>query len=193
MYGRFPPKAFVTATLAVGTVTVCAAFVQAAPGASASAVGCAQRAETSEPTVFNDPRYRKLENPLVLGPIQFNGVKRVSTLPSFTRVGLRDGYYQVKVTLIVKASRRLELRVIGLGSSTPVLLDYGSAAADSSLRITSCSPTTAARSRSGVVGSGTIFTGTFEVPAPECVAVTIANRATIKAWRGRLPFGHACV
>jgi hypothetical protein len=92
--------------------------------------------------------------------------------------------------LVVLARHSLELTVRG-AASKPALLAFGPKPTPA-LIVTSCPPNTRARSRPGVVGSGTLFTGTFEVPVAECVRLTITNRATERVWRTRLPFGHRC-
>jgi hypothetical protein len=96
-----------------------------------------------------------------------------------------------KVALIVRARRSLELSVRG-AEPKPVLLAYGEGKPAATLLVKSCSANTPARTRPGVVGSGTVFTGDFRVPVAECVSLRITNQATGRVWRARLPFGHRC-
>src|SRR5918912_3353812 len=107
----------------------------------------------------------------------------------FDRYVGRDGYAVAKVALIVRARRSLALTVHG-ADPRPVLLGYGEdGKPTTTLLVKSCSANTPARSRPGVVGSGTLFPGDFRVPAAECVTLRIVNRATGRVWRKQLPFG----
>src|ERR671939_236608 len=107
----------------------------------------------------------------------------------FDRYVGRDGYAVAKVALVVRARRSLALSVHG-ADPRPVLLAYGEGKPTATLLVKSCSANTPARSRPGVVGSGTLFPGDFRVPAAECVRLRITNRATGRVWRARLPFVH---
>ena len=109
----------------------------------------------------------------------------------FERYVGRDGYAVAKVALIVRARRSLALTVRG-ADPRPVLLGYGEGKPTATVLVKSCSANTPARSRPGVVGSGTLFPGDFRVPVAECVRLSITNRATGRVWRTRLPFGHRC-
>jgi hypothetical protein len=158
--------------------------------ASGNRVGCAQRAETSSPTVFNDPNFVGRDARVVTGPVELRGVLSYASPRVFSRLARRDGYFHVKVALVVQARRSLELTVRG-ADPKPVLLAYGTRPA-ATLLVQSCPPKTPARTRPGVVGSGTVFTGLFEVPVAECVSLRITDRWTTRAWRTRLAFGHVC-
>jgi hypothetical protein len=155
-------------------------------------LGCAQRAETSAPTVFHDPRDRGRATTVLIGPVELHGAGGYRPLRVFSRLGKREGYYIAKVALIVQARRSIRFRVKGK-SADSVLLEYADARTGSNeLLIDSCAANTRARSRPGVVGSGTIFTGVFELTAAQCVNVVISDRAKERTWRRRLPFGHIC-
>ncbi|HEX6680991.1 MAG TPA: hypothetical protein VF063_10120 [Gaiellaceae bacterium] len=154
-------------------------------------VGCAQRAETSSPTVFNDPRFVGRDARVVVGPVELRGVGTYASPQAFARLPRRDGYFPVKVALVVQARRSLELTVRGAGPK-PVLLEYTESEPSATLIVQSCPPKTPARSRPGVVGSGTVFTGLFDVPVAECVTLRITDRTATRVWRTRLPLGHKC-
>jgi hypothetical protein len=164
---------------------------QASGGGLANRVGCAQRAETSSPTVFNDSRFVGRDARVVVGPVELRGIVPYESPRTFARLGRRDGYFHVKVTLVVQARRSLRLTVRG-ADPTPVLLAYSEAEPAPTLLVQSCPPKTRARTRPGFVGSGTVFTGLFEVPVAECVRLSITDRTTTRAWRTRLAFGHRC-
>jgi hypothetical protein len=157
----------------------------------AKQIGCAQRGETSSPTAFNDPRFGARRYRVVVGPVELRGVRWYASRRVFEGLGRRDGYAVAKVTLIVRARRSLALTVRG-ADPKPVLLGYGEGKPTATVLVKSCSANTPARSRPGVVGSGTLFPGDFRVPVAECVALRIVNRATGRVWRTRLPFGHRC-
>lgn len=154
-------------------------------------VGCGQRAESDSPTVFNDPRFKGRTSSVLVGPLELRGASQYASPQVFARLGRRNGYVQAKVALVVQARRSLRVTASGTNPQ-PVLLAYGSGEATSQLLIRSCSPNTPARTRRGVVGSGTLFTGVFELPAAECVTLRILDRATMRAWRARLAFGRTC-
>jgi hypothetical protein len=165
----------------------------AASGVSvAKQVGCAQRGETSSPTAFNDPRFGARRYRVVIGPVELRDVRSYASRRVFDRYVGRDGYAVAKVSLIVRARRSVALTVRG-ANPKPVLLVYGEdGKPTATLLVKSCSANTPARSRPGVVGSGTLFPGVFRVPVAECVRLRITNRATGRVWRTRLPFGHRC-
>jgi hypothetical protein len=175
------------------TPIVACSFGAVASGISvAKQVGCAQRGETSTPTTFNDPRFGARRYRVVIGPVELRGVRWYASRRVFEKYVLPDGYAVAKVALIVRARRSLALTVRGAGPK-PVLLVYGEdGKPTATLLVKSCSANTPARSRPGVVGSGTLFPGDFRVPVAECVSLRIVNRATGRVWRTRLPFGHRC-
>ena len=158
---------------------------------AASRVGCAQRGEESAPTTFNDPHFEARRYRVVIGPVEFRGVRSYAPRRVFDRYVGRDGYAVLKAALIVKARRSLALGVRG-ADPKPVLLEYVPRKPTATLLVKSCSANTPAWSRPGVVGSGTLFPGVFRVPAAECVSLRIRNRVTGRVWRTRLPFGHRC-
>jgi hypothetical protein len=172
----------------LGLALVCSVGAQAT--ASASRVGCAQRGEESAPITFNDPHFTGRSDRVVLGPLELRGVHYFASPRVFGGLPKRNGYYPAKVALVVLARRSLELTVGGTARK-PVLLAFGPKPTPT-LIVTSCAANTRASSRPGVVGSGTLFTGTFNVPVAECVTLTITNRVTGRVWRTRLPFGHRC-
>ena len=172
-------------------VAACSLGALASGSDRASRLGCAQRAETSSPTAFNDPHFSGRLARVVIGPLELRGVATYASRRAFLRLGRRNGYFPVKVALVVRARRSLELVVRG-AASKPVLLAYTPGEPTPRLLVQSCPANARARTRPGVVGSGTVFTGTFEVPVPECVTLRITNRVTRRAWRTRLPFGHRC-
>jgi hypothetical protein len=176
--------------LVLGFALVVCALGAAASGGPVAKLGCAQRAETSAPTAFDDPRFKGRAARLVVGPVELRGIVPYASPRVFRRLGRRNGYFSPKVTLVVQARRSLELTVRGTASK-PVLLAYGPEPT-ATLLVKSCPTNTRARSRPGVVGSGTVFTGVFKVPVAECVTLRITNRATKRVWRTRLPFGHRC-
>lgn len=178
----------------LGLVPILASALGAeASGVSvAQQVGCAQRGETSAPTTFNDPRFGARRYRVVIGPVELRDVRSYASRRVFDRYVGQDGYAVAKVSLIVRARRSLALTVRG-ADPKPVLLVYGEdGKPTATLLVKSCSANTPARSRPGVVGSGTLFPGVFRVPVAECVRLTITNRATGRVWRTRLPFGHRC-
>jgi hypothetical protein len=177
-------------SVVVLTLVVCSLEVQTSNANPVSQVGCAQRAETSAPTTFNDPHFKGRASRLVIGPVELRGVTDYASRRAFSRLAKRNGYFDVKIALVVLARRSLRLTVRGTDPK-PVLLAYGHEPA-ATLLVKSCSANTRAQSRPGVVGSGTVFTGVFKVPVAECVTLRIENRATRRAWRTRLPFGHRC-
>jgi hypothetical protein len=177
--------------LGLALIAVCWLGAQAQGGGGANRVGCKQRAETSSPTVFNDPRFVGRDARVVVGPVELRGVAYYASARVFARLPRRNGYFPVKVALVVQARRSLELTVRG-ADPKPVLLAYTEGDPAATLLVQSCPPKTPARSRPGVVGSGTVFTGLFEVPVAECVSLRIADRRTMRAWRARLAFGHRC-
>ena len=179
-------QSVVAALLVVG----CSLGTQALGSSRASQVGCAQRAETSAPTPFDDPHFRGRAYRVVIGPLELRGVVTWASARAFNGLVKRNGYYDAKVAMVVLARRSLELNVRG-PAPKPVLLAYGPPPT-ATLLVKSCAPNTRARSRPGVVGSGTVFTGVFKVPVAECVALKITNRTTKRVWRTRLPFGHRC-
>ena len=156
-------------------------------------LGCAQRAETSAPTVFHDSERRGRATTVLIGPLELRGVRSYRSPRVFSQLGKRRGYYIAKVALVVQARRSVRLRVSGKRPDS-VLLAYGSAEAGSNeLLIDSCAATTRARTRPGFVGSGTLFTGVFELTAAQCVNMVVSDRATPGTWRTRLPFGRKCL
>ena len=177
--------------LGLAPILACSLGAEASGISVARHVGCAQRAETSSPTPFNDPHFRGRRFRVVIGPVELRGVRPYASPRVFARYLGRDGYYHVKVALVVQARRSLELTARG-PDPRPVRLVYGTGEPGETLLVKSCAANTPARTRPGVVGSGTVFTGTFEVPVAECVRLRIVNRATGHVWRTRLPFGHRC-
>src|SRR5918911_3920572 len=79
----------------------------------ASQVGCAQRGETSSPTVFNDPRFEARQYRVVIGPVELRGVRGYASRRVFEGLGRRDGDAVAKVSFIVRARRSLALTVRG--------------------------------------------------------------------------------
>ena len=177
----------------LGLAPILACFLGAeASGVSvARQVGCAQRGETSSPTVFNDPRFEARRYRVVVGPVELRGIRWYASRRVFEGLGRRDGYAVAKVALIVRARRSLALTVRG-AAPKPALLAYGEGKPTATLLVKSCPANTPAWSRPGVVGSGTLFPGVFRVPVAECVSLRIRNRATGRVWRTQLPFGHRC-
>jgi hypothetical protein len=180
------------ALLGLAPIVACALGMEASGVSVAKQVGCAQRGETSSPTVFNDPRFGARQYRVVIGPVELRDVRSYASRRVFDRYVGRDGYAVAKVALIVRARRSLALTVRG-ADPKPVLLVYGEDGKSTrTLLVKSCSANTPARSRPGVVGSGTLFPGVFRVPVAECVTLRITNRTTRRVWRTRLPFGHRC-
>jgi hypothetical protein len=179
------------AVLGLAPILVCSLGAEAWSVSVARQVGCAQRAETSSPTAFDDPRFTGRRYRVVIGPVELRGVRSYASRRIFEGLARRDGYAVAKVALVVRARRSLALSVRG-ADPKPVLLAYGEGKPTATLLVKSCSANTPARTRPGVVGSGTVFTGDFRVPAAECVRLRIANRATGRVWRTPLPFGHRC-
>jgi len=172
----------------LGLALVCSLAAQAS--GTAARVGCAQRGEESAPIVFDDPQFPGRRDRVVIGPLELRGVRYFASPRVFGGLAKRNGYYDAKVALVVLARRSLELTVRGTARK-PVLLAFGPKPTPT-LIVTSCAPNTRATSRPGVVGSGTLFTGTFKVPVAECVTLTMMNRTTGREWRTRLPFGRRC-
>ena len=181
------------AVLGLASILACSLGAEASGVSVANQVGCAQRGETSTPTAFDDPRFPGRRYRVVIGPVELRGVRGYASRRVFEGLGRRDGYAVAKVALIVRARRSLALTVRG-ADPRPVLLAYGEGKRKptATLLVKSCSANTPARSRPGVVGSGTLFPGDFRVPVAECVSLRIRNRATGRVWRTRLPFGHRC-
>jgi hypothetical protein len=171
-------------------VVLCSLSTQALGSSRASQVGCKQRAEESAPISFDDPHFIGRASRVVIGPLELRGVLTYASPRAFNGLRKQHGYFDVKVAMVVLARRSLELNVQG-PAPKPVLLAYGPEPTPT-LLVKSCAPNTRARSRPGVVGSGTMFTGVFKVPVAECVTLRITNRATKRVWRTRLPFGHRC-
>jgi hypothetical protein len=172
-------------------ILACSLGAEASSVSVAKQVGCAQRGETSSPIAFDDPRFLGRRYRVVVGPVELRGVRGYASRRVFEGLGRRDGYAVAKVALIVRARRSLALTARG-ADPKPVLLAYGEGKPTATLLVKSCSANTPARSRPGVVGSGTLFPGDFRVPAAECVTLRIENRATGRVWRKHLPFGHRC-
>jgi hypothetical protein len=179
------------AVLGLVPVVACSLGAAASGVSVARQVGCAQRGETSAPTPFNDPRFGARRYRVVIGPVELRGARSYASRRVFDRYVGRNGYAVAKVALVVQARRSLALSVRG-ADPRPVLLAYGEGKPSATLLVKSCSANTPARSRPGVVGSGTLFPGDFRVPAAECVGLRIVNRATGRVWRKQLPFGHRC-
>jgi hypothetical protein len=177
--------------LGLALILACSLGAEASTVSVVQQVGCGQRAETSSATVFNDPGFKGRRFRVVVGPVELRGVRSYASPRDFAGLPRRDGYFPAKVALVVQARRSLALAVRG-ADPKPVLLAYGTGEPAATLLVRSCSANTPARTRPGVVGSGTVFTGTFEVPVAECVRLRITNRATGHVWRRRLPFGHRC-
>jgi hypothetical protein len=177
--------------LGLALILACSLGVEASGVSAAKRVGCAQRGETSSPTPFDDPHFVGRGYRVVIGSVELRGVRGYASRRVFEGLGKRDGYAVAKVTLIVRARRSLALTVRGTDPK-PVLLGYGEGKPTATVLVKSCSANTPARSRPGVVGSGTLFPGDFRVPVAECVRLRIVNRATGRVWRTRLPFGHRC-
>ena len=180
------------AFLGLALILACSLGAEASGVSVAKQIGCAQRGETSSPTAFDDPRFGARRYRVVIGPVELRDVRSYASRRVFDRYVGRDGYAVAKVALIVRARRSLALTVRG-PDPKPVQLVYGEdGTPTATLLVKSCSANTPARSRSGVVGSGTLFPGVFRVPVAECVSLRIVNRATGRVWRARLPFGHRC-
>src|ERR671937_3215459 len=179
------------AVLGLAPILACSLAAEASSVSAASQVGCAQRGETSAPTTFNDPHFEARRYRVLVGPVELRGVRSYASRRVFEGLGRRDGYAVAKVALIVRARRSLELSVRG-ADPKPVLLAYGEGKPAATLLVKSCSANTPARTRPGVVGSGTLFPGVFRVPVAECVSLRIRNRATGRVWRKQLLFGHRC-
>ena len=171
-------------------VAPCFLSTQALGSSRASQVGCKQRAEESAPISFNDPHFVGRAYRVVVGPLELRGVVTWASARTFNGLRKLNGYYDAKVAMVVLTRRSLELNVRG-AVRNPVLLAFGPEPT-ATLLVKSCPANTRARSRPGVVGSGTMFTGVFKVPVAECVTLKITNRATGRVWRKRLPFGHKC-
>src|ERR687887_1309353 len=172
------------AVLGLASILACSLGAEAWSVSVARQVGCAQRAETSSPTAFDDPRFAGRRYRVVIGPVELRDVRSYASRRVFERLGKRDGYAVAKVTLIVRARRSLALTVRG-ANPKPVLLGYGEGKPTATVLVKSCSANTPAQSRPGVVGSGTLFPGDFRVPVAECVRLRIVNRATGRVWRTR--------
>jgi hypothetical protein len=188
-------RSIIRSVVAALLIVVCSLSAQALGSSRARQVGCAQRAETSTPTRFDDPHFRGRTHRVVIGPLELRNVLTYAS-PRYFRDLLRarrNGYVDAKAALLVLARRSLQVTVRGTDPKhpKPVLLSYGPPPAPT-LLLKSCPANTRARTRPGVVGSGTVFTGVFKVPVAECVTVTITNRATKRVWRTRLAFGHKC-
>src|ERR671923_983638 len=179
------------AVLGLAPILACSLAAEASSVSATSQVGCAQRGETSAPTAFNDPRFGARRYRVVIGPVELRDVRSYASRRLFDKYVGRDGYAVLKVALIVRARHSLALTVRG-ANPKPVLLEYVPRKPSATLLVKSCSANTPARSRPGVVGSGTLFPGDFRVPVAECVRLSITNRATGRVWRTRLPFGHRC-
>ena len=179
------------AVFGLAPILACSLGAEAWSVSAAKHVGCAQRGETSTPTAFGDPGFRGRRYRVVVGPVELRGVLSYASPRVFAGLVRRDGYAVAKVALVVQARRSLALAVRG-ADPKPVLLAYGEGKPSATLLVTSCSANTPARTRPGVVGSGTLFTGDFRVPAAECVRLRIVNRATRRVWRTGLAFGHRC-
>jgi hypothetical protein len=179
------------AVLGLVSILACSLGAEASGVSVAKQVGCAQRGETSSPTAFDDPRFVGRRYRVVIGPVELRDARGYASRRVFEGLGRRDGYAVAKVTLIVRARRSVALTVRG-ADPKPVLLAYGEGKPTATVLVKSCSANTPARSRPGVVGSGTMFPGDFRVPVAECVRLRIVNRATGHVWRTRLPFGHRC-
>src|ERR687885_2756514 len=179
------------AVLGLAPILACLLGAEAWSMSVARQVGCAQRAETSSPTAFDDPRFTGRRYRVVIGPVELRGVRSYASRRIFEGLARRDGYAVAKVALVVRARRSLALSVRG-ADPKPVLLAYGEGKPTATLLVKSCAANTPASSRPGVVGSGTLFPGDFRVPVAECVSLRIVNRANRRVWRTRLPFGHRC-
>ena len=179
------------AVLGLAPILACSLAAAASSVGAASQVGCAQRGEESAPTAFNDPSFPARRDRVVIGPVELRDVRSYAPRRVFDKYVGRDGYAVAKVALIVKARRSLALTVRG-AAPKPVLLEYVPRKPSPTLLVKSCAANTPARSRPGVVGSGTLFPGDFRVPVAECVSLRIVNRATGRVWRKQLPFGHRC-
>jgi hypothetical protein len=183
-------RSIVQSLVAALLVVLCFLSTQALGSRSTSQVGCKQRAEESAPISFDDPHFIGRTSRVVIGPLELRGVLAYASARAFNRLRKLNGYYDAKVAMVVLARRSLELNVQG-AVRNPVLLAYGPEPT-ATLLVKSCSAKTRAWSRPGVVGTGTMFTGVFEVPVAECVTLKITNRATGRIWRKRVPFGHRC-
>jgi hypothetical protein len=180
------------AALGLVPILACSLGAVASGVGVAKQVGCAQRGETSSPTAFDDPRFEARRYRVVIGPVELRGIRWYASRRVFEGLGRRDGYAVAKVALIVRARRSLALTVRG-PDPKPVQLAYGEdGKPTTTLLVKSCAANKPARSRPGIVGSGTLFPGDFRVPVAECVSLRITNRATGRVWRTRLPFGHRC-
>lgn len=182
------------AALVLGAVVALPFSGHAAPGTPWQRLSCNQRAETSSPTVFNDPHDRGRVTTVHLGPLELHGGRGYASPRAFSLLGVSsDGFVHAKVALVVAARHSLWVQVGGSGSRS-VLLAYRVGEAPSSvLRIASCPANTPARTRAGVVGSGTVFTGVFELTAAQCVRVQVTDIASTRRWRASLPLGRSCV
>src|SRR5918911_406305 len=154
--------------LGLALILACSLGAEASGVSVAKQIGCAQRGETSSPTAFDDPRFGARRYRVVIGPVELRDVRSYASRRIFDRYVGRDGYAVAKVALIVRGP-----------DPKPVQLVYGEdGKPTATLLVKSCSANTPARSRSGVVGSGTLFPGVFRVPVAECVSLRIVNRAT---------------
>src|SRR5919199_3533404 len=107
-------------------VVACSIGAEASGRGVANEVGCAQRAETSSPTSFNDPHFKGRRFRVVVGPVELRGVRTYASPRAFAGLPRRDGYFPVKVALVVQARRSLDLAVRGT-DPRPVRLAYGTA------------------------------------------------------------------
>jgi hypothetical protein len=86
-------------------------------GSSWQRVGCAQRAETSAPTVFNDPRDRGRATTVRIGPLELHGVRSYASRRVFsTLLPDVDDYVRAKVALVAEAHCSLLMTVRGEGA-----------------------------------------------------------------------------
>src|SRR5919202_1649823 len=111
------------AFLGLALILACSLGAEASGVGVAKQIGCAQRGETSSPTVFNDQRFVARRYRVVIGPVELRGVRGYASPRVFEGLGRRDGYAVAKVALIVRARRSLALTVHG-ADPKPVLLAY---------------------------------------------------------------------
>src|SRR4051812_20133000 len=96
----------------------------ASAASSSQYVGCAQRAETSTATVFNDPHDPGRATTVRVGPLELHGGRSYASRRVFsTLVFADDGYVGAKVALVAQGHRSLLMTVRGDGPNS-VLLAY---------------------------------------------------------------------
>ena len=120
--GRRGRGAVPAVVICVTAAAACLFLSQRALASSASPqLGCAQRAESSAPTVFNDPRDKGLATIVRVGPIELHGGMAYASPRAFSQLRRRNGYVAAKVALVVQAGRSVRLKVSGASPDSVIL------------------------------------------------------------------------